>query len=212
MNFIYDDESYEVEVIRKNNRNLYIRVKEDLKIVITCPYLYTDGMIRKILEENQSSVISMIQKQEKKNETVRSEKNSLLGRKISVIYENVRKPVFDNDTLIIKDDNMLNNWYKKKAYEVFKIYLDEAYEVFEESVPYPKLKVRSMKTRWGVCNRKDNSVTLNLELIKKDQEFLNYVIVHELSHFVHFDHSNSFWKTVEKYCPDYKRVRKALKE
>ena len=201
MNFIYDDKSYEVEVTRKNNRNLYIRVKEDLRIVITCPYLYTDGMIKKILEENYASVISMIQKQEKKNETVNKEKNSLLGRKISVIYENVRKPVFDNNTLIIKDDNMLNNWYKKKAYEVF-----------EEKVPYPKLKVRNMKTRWGVCNRKDNSVTLNLELIKKDQEFLNYVIVHELSHFVHFDHSNSFWKTVEKYCPDYKRVRKALKE
>lgn len=212
MNFIYDDKSYEVEVTRKNNRNLYIRVKEDLRIVITCPYLYTDGMIKKILEENRTSVISMIQKQEKKNETVNKEKNSLLGRKISVIYENVRKPVFDNNTLIIKDDNMLNNWYKKKAYEVFKIYLDEAYEVFEEKVPYPKLKVRNMKTRWGVCNRKDNSVTLNLELIKKDQEFLNYVIVHELSHFVHFDHSKNFWKTVEKYCPDYKRVRKALKE
>ena len=69
-----------------------------------------------------------------------------------------------------------------------------------------------MKTRWGVCNRKNNSVTLNLELIKKDHKYLNYVIVHELSHFVHFDHSRLFWQTVSKYCPEYKIVRKELKK
>lgn len=107
---------------------------------------------------------------------------------------------------------MLDKWYRAKAYEIFKIYLDEAYYVFEEKIPYPKLKIRNMKTRWGVCNRKDNSVTLNLELIKKDKMYLNYVIVHELSHFVHFDHSKAFWSTVEKYCPEYKKVRKSLKE
>ena len=107
---------------------------------------------------------------------------------------------------------MLNNWYKKYAKEVFKKYLDEAYYVFDEKIPYPIIKVRSMKTRWGVCNRRDNSVTLNLELIKKDPMYLNYVIVHELSHFVHFDHSKAFWGVVEKYCPDYKIVRKKLKE
>ena len=107
---------------------------------------------------------------------------------------------------------MLNNWYKKYAKDVFKKYLDEAYYVFGEKIPYPIIKVRSMKTRWGVCNRRDNSVTLNLELIKKDPMYLNYVIVHELSHFIHFDHSRAFWHVVEKYCPDYKTVRKKLKE
>ena len=74
------------------------------------------------------------------------------------------------------------------------------------------LKIRQMKTRWGVCNRKDNSVTLNLELIKKDKSCLNYVIVHELSHFVHFNHTKEFWCTVEKYCPDYKSVRQELEK
>ena len=100
----------------------------------------------------------------------------------------------------------------QKKVEVFKKYLDEAYYVFDEKIPYPIIKVRGMKTRWGVCNRRDNSVTLNLELIKKDPMYLNYVIVHELSHFVHFDHSKAFWGVVEKYCPDYKIVRKKLKE
>lgn len=212
MSFIYDDNCYEVMVTRKNNRNLYIRIKDDLKITVTCPHFYTDKMIKKILEENKNSIINMINKQIKKNKTNLKEKNSLLGYPLTVIYKEVKKPFFYQNTITIKDDKMLDKWYQKTAHEVFQKYLDEAYEVFDENIPYPKLKVRSMKTRWGVCNRKDNSVTLNLELIKKNQEYLNYVIVHELSHFVHFDHGKGFWNTVEKYCPDYKRVRKALKE
>ena len=211
MYFFTDDNKYEVNIIRKNNKNLYIRVSDDLKINITCPYLYTNKIIENIVNNNYNEIVKMINKQLKIKTTKEIDNTSLLGKKISIFYEDVTKPLYKDNTLVIKDDIMLDKWYKKKAKEIFKIYLDEVYYVFEENIPYPKLKVRSMKTRWGVCNRKDNSITLNLDLIKKDQEYLNYVIVHELSHFVHFNHSKNFWNTVEKYCPDYKRVRKELK-
>lgn len=212
MHFNYLDKDYLVIIEKKNNKNLYIRVTEDLKIKITCNYLFTKLSIKKILEDNRQSIEKMIDKQIKKNETNKREYNNLLGKKLNIIYKEVKKPIYNLDTIIVKDDVMLNNWYKKYAKDVFKKYLNEAYYVFDEKIPYPIIKVRSMKTRWGVCNRRDNSVTLNLELIKKDPEYLNYVIVHELSHFIHFDHSRAFWHVVEKYCPDYKTVRKKLKE
>lgn len=212
MHFNYLDKDYLVIIEKKNNKNLYIRVTEDLKIKITCNYLFTKLSIKKVLEDNRQSIEKMIDKQIKKNETNKREYNNLLGKKLNIIYKEVKKPIYNLDTIIVKDDVMLNNWYKKYAKDVFKKYLDEAYYVFDEKIPYPIIKVRSMKTRWGVCNRRDNSVTLNLELIKKDPEYLNYVIVHELSHFIHFDHSRAFWHVVEKYCPDYKTVRKKLKE
>lgn len=212
MDFVLDGISYEVIIEKKNNKNLYIRVTEELKIKVSCPYLYTKKMIKSILEENDKSLRKMIESQKKKNKDKLKENYQLLGKPFNILYKNINKPSFCNNVLTVKDDEMLNKWYKIKAKELFKIYLDEAFYAFEEKIPYPKLKVRSMKTRWGVCNRKDNSVTLNLELIKKDQKYLNYVIVHELSHFVHFDHSKAFWNTVNKYCPDYKRVRKELKE
>ena len=210
MYFNYDKRDYIINIIRKNNKNLYIRVNDKLEINITCPYYYTDNIIKDIVKKNSNDIINMIEFQNKKNISKKIDNSSLLGKKINIIYEDVSRPKYDNDTLIIRDDKMLNNWYKKKALEIFPIYLEEAYQVFDEKIPFPKIKVRSMKTRWGVCNRKDNSVTLNLDLIKKDQEYLNYVIVHELSHFIHFDHSKEFWNTVEKYCPEYKRVRKEL--
>ena len=212
MHFNYLDKDYLVIIEKKNNKNLYIRITEDLKIKITCNYLFTKLSIKKVLEDNRQSIEKMIDKQIKKNETNKREYNNLLGKKLNVIYKEVNKPIYNLDTIIVKDDVMLNNWYKKYAKDVFKKYLDEAYYVFDEKIPYPIIKVRSMKTRWGVCNRRDNSVTLNLELIKKDPMYLNYVIVHELSHFIHFDHSRAFWHVVEKYCPDYKTVRKKLKE
>ena len=69
-----------------------------------------------------------------------------------------------------------------------------------------------MTSRWGVCNRKNNSITLNLELIKKDIRYADYVIVHELCHFIEFNHSKRFWDIVNKYSPDYKDIRKEMRD
>lgn len=212
MFFLYDNNKYNVFINRKNIKNLYIRVDDELNININCPYFYTKGMVKDIISKNEKDIVKMILAKNKHLNRLENEKYMLLGKQLDVLYSSVKKPIYNDNKLIVKDDNMLDKWYKLKAKEVFKIYLDEAYYVFEEKIPYPILKIRSMKTRWGVCNRKDNSITLNIELIKKDKEYLNYVIVHELSHFVHFDHSKAFWKTVEKYCPEYKIVRKKLKE
>ena len=69
-----------------------------------------------------------------------------------------------------------------------------------------------MKTRWGVCNRSNNTITLNSELLKKEITLLDYVIVHEMCHFKHPNHSKDFWNEVSKYYPYYKLARKKLKE
>ena len=95
---------------------------------------------------------------------------------------------------------------------MWKWILDYNYNLFDEKIPYPILKIRLMKTRWGVCNRRSNTVTLNTKLIEYSLEKLDYVIIHELSHFVHFNHSKNFWNLVSKYCPNYKLIRKELKD
>ena len=89
---------------------------------------------------------------------------------------------------------------------------DYYYDKFNESIPYFTLRFRNMKTRWGVCNRKSKTITLNTNLINYDLSCLDYVIVHEISHLVEFNHSSNFWKVVEKYYPDYKIIRKILKD
>ena len=86
------------------------------------------------------------------------------------------------------------------------------YQIFPKKIPYPHLTIRRMTTRWGVCNIKLKRVTLNLELIKKDLKYLDYVIVHELAHFIHPNHSRDFWNLVAILVPNYKVLRKEMRE
>ena len=130
-------------------------------------------------------------------------------------YDYIETPLYDfeiyGNKIFAKNRKSVEKYFTKKRKEIYTEHLDYWYNQFEEKIPYPKLKIRTMKTRWGVCNRRDNSITLNAELLKYDFEKLDYVIIHELSHFRHFNHSKDFWHLVEKYCPTYKQIRKELR-
>ncbi len=75
----------------------------------------------------------------------------------------------------------------------------------------PVLKVRQMKTRWGVCAPARRQITLNLRLAEKPRAAAEYVVLHEYAHFVHPNHSPAFWAVVARYMPDYKARRTLLK-
>lgn len=211
MYFEFNNNKYEIVIIRKDNKNTYIRVKDDLKIYVTTNKFTSDKIILKLLDENYGNIVSMIEKSLRKK--MRNEKSMILGNEVDiVVFSYQDKPELYNNKFYIKNKDKLDKYVKDYAYEIFENRLKKLYNIFEEKIPYPKLKIRKMTSRWGVCNRRDNSITLNIELIRMDIKYLDYVIVHELSHFVHFDHSNNFWKLVSKYCSNYKEIRKEMRE
>ena len=72
-------------------------------------------------------------------------------------------------------------------------------------------RVRSMKTRWGSCNTRTRSINFALELARKDDECLNYIILHELAHIRVPNHGPQFQALLDRYMPDWRRIRKKLK-
>ena len=212
MTFDYklDGENYIVEVVKKNNKNTYIKVKEDLTIYVTTNYFVTKRYVKNVLDNNNEFLRKAIKKV--KNRIQKDNDFYYLGKKYDIIYTDFNRVEVDGGKIYSKNENSLNKWLKGQMVLVFTERLEYNYNLFSEKIPFPKLKIRSMKTRWGVCNKRDNSVTLNSKLIKYSLNEIDYVIIHELSHFVHFDHSRDFWNTVEKYMPDYKKSVRVLKE
>ncbi|MBQ9023698.1 MAG: DUF45 domain-containing protein [Bacilli bacterium] len=210
MDFKYNGKTYEIIVEKKNNKNTYIRVKDDLKIYVSTSFLTPKIVIKNLIENNRESIIKMINLQEKKQ----SKKDGyyFLGQRIDIVKSNIKRPYLEDDILYINSKDDITKWYNKQAKKVFKERLDTIYNTFTEDIPYPKLIIRSMKTRWGVCNKNLEKVTLNYNLIYMDRKYLDYVIVHELSHFIHFDHSKEFWKLVSQNEPNYKQIRKEMRE
>lgn len=208
MKYSVDNKEYDVLIERKNNKNTYIKIKNN-GIVVTTNYLVSDRKIIKLLDSNISFLRKALRMEEYKRE--KDDNFYYFGKKYDIIITPLYDVEFINDKVYTKSLDSLDKYLRKNMKEIYKERVDFYYKQFVENIPYPIIKFRTMKTRWGVCNRSNNSITLNNELIKYDIGCLNYVIVHELSHFVHFDHSKEFWTTVEKYYPEYKKYRDMLK-
>ena len=211
MNIKVNDKNYEVIIVKKiGNRNTYVRVKEDLKIYVTTNTFTSNKEIERIILNNKDSLLKMISKMEEKQKN--NECFFYLGKKYDVIYTSNEGIVLGEEKVFVNRDADLEKWYKKQASKIFQEHLDACYKIFSRKIPYPTLTIRKMTTRWGVCNTRDKRVTLNLELMKKPIYCLDYVIMHELSHLIHPNHSSAFWQLVEENCKDYKKIKKILKE
>ena len=197
----------DVFVIKKRQKNTYLRVKED-GIYIKTNYLTTNKYILNLLRENENKIIKMQEHLKKKQEY--NQDFFYLGKKYNIVKSNLEDIVVGDSTILVRDELILNKWLVKQARIIFKENLDEIYKIFPVEIPYPSLTIRKMKTRWGVCNTRIKKITLNLELIKKDKKYLDYVIVHELSHLVYPNHGSDFWHLVSILVPNYKVLRKEL--
>lgn len=204
--YIFNNKEYQIEVIRKNNKNTYLRVKDN-KIVVTTNYLTSNRTISKLITSNKEFIDRALTKSISKSEDTSFK---LFGREYDIIY-GFKDTEVDNNKIYTKDEKSLNKYLSLYITNIYSERLDYWYNIFEEDIPVPNLKIRKMTSRWGVCNIKNHNVTLNSELFKYDIKALDYVIVHELSHFIHHNHSKDFWLLVGKYYPKYKEVRKYLR-
>lgn len=122
------------------------------------------------------------------------------------------KPVDDSPTdrdLIVVPAEVLAAWVKSEARERLPVEFQALAETL--SFNWSRIFVRSQKTKWGTCSSRGN-ISLNWRLIKCPDEIRRYIMIHELCHTVHMNHSKAFWNLVAEHYPDYRKAHRWLRE
>ena len=210
----YFKKSYPV-LIKATNRKKTISIRVEKKnILVNTPNFVEDNYILGLLEKKRNWINDKFAKiSTKQNSFIKEGEIFYLGKKYNIqlkkgIYNNI---VVNNSNLEItyKGENIkfkkiIEDWYKRKCF----ILLEERLLFFSKKikVEYKNFKIRSYKRRLGSCDNK-KCLSFNWKLILMPKEIIDYVVIHELCHILHFNHSKLFWKEVSIYCPEYKKQK-----
>lgn len=211
------------EVQFKDRKTMEIAIEPPDKIVVIAPPGTSEEIILTKVKQKASWLVQKMftfrnmQTQKITREFVNGESFMYLGRNYSmqiIIDEAIKQPqvkLFRGKfyvTIPIKDEELIKasmeNWYRNKAKEQIEERI-KYYQVYLDKKP-TKIKIKDQKKRWGSCTSHDE-LLFNWRCVLAKVHALDYIIVHELCHMYHKDHSKAFWDLVGSIMPDYE-IRK----
>lgn len=216
------------KIVYSARRSIGITIGPDSGVIVRAPYgtsmktierlvLSKSGWIERHLE-NQSAIIRINQSRDFRD----GESHYFGGKKYSlrIVQADTSYVKHYEDIIEIgvkridekeKIKTLLERWYKKMAEELFRTILQDLLSRFSHKSFSPSgIKVRAMKGRWGSCTSK-GIITLSTELIKINEKYSEYVILHELCHLKHHNHGSQFYQLLSEVCPEWKSVRRELR-
>ena len=213
----------EVKIIKKEVKNITLKVRPNGEAILTAPKTASDEHIKFVIKKRakwirQKRAFFTSFKTSKK-EYVSGEDFKYLGRsyRLKVVQskeECVRLQrgyleLFVKDKSDIKrKENLVYEWYHEKATLFFFNILQEFNKIVKQDIK--SVKIRQMKTRWGSCNPYKSYINLNIELIKKPKACIEYVVFHELAHLLYPNHSKKFYDYLTLYMPDWQKRKEIL--
>ena len=205
---------FEVEYIyNKKLKNSYIKIDKNFNIVVKTPNA-SQNFVYKLLHDKEAWI---------QNQFIKFQKNRPISIRLEdeILFFGDIYSIDGEEFLFLREKisrlKILNKATILRCYHAF--YLREAKEYLPKRVQYfatlmqlnfKELKFRKLKSRWGSCNSL-GVITLNSELMKVRKELVDYVVVHELAHLVHMNHSKEFHALVDSYLSNSKPLRKELK-
>ncbi len=228
--FIYNNKEYKYYLTIKNIKRINIRISNDCKINVSAPYNVPFEFINNFviskgewIEKNISN-IQCIKNIKPDNNIYENKKVYFIGELYTI---NIKKCNYklincDYSNKIINiytyynDSQKIKEQYLKWLADNGKLFFHKLTEEMiillnrEYNIKFPKIKIRNMKTRWGSCTPSKNCIRLNVQLIKADIKCIEQVILHELVHFIHCNHSKDFYDVMKKYMPNYKLIKERL--
>ncbi len=227
---VYSDKQIEFELERKNVKNINLNVKPDMSIVVTAnddvPVEFIQDFVKRKapwILKNKGYFKNTQPEQITKKEYVSGESFKYLGKQYRLKVEETDKDesvkhyqgfiyLFVKDKKDLnKKKKLLNEWFEKKAAIAFKESLDRIYPIVEKyGMAKPAIQIKLMKARWGSCNRNKKIISLNSELIKAPKYCIDYVVLHELIHFMQKNHNKEFYNFMTSLMPDWRQRKEIL--
>jgi len=208
----------------RRKRSLALKVDKQGQVVVMTPLHTSKQDVRRFVQAKRDWISNQLARHETlslQKELARGASLHFLGASLDI------KAVIGPRNLCEQRDNVL--YVVSRQSEPGKDYLEtrashwlreQAGEMLPQKLQFLSsqtglsgkgLQIKSYRARWGSC-RHDGVIQLNWKLIMAPSEVIDYVLVHELSHLKHFNHSAAFWALVDQHCPEYKQRRQWLKQ
>lgn len=226
---IADGREINYHLERKTVKNLNLRIRKDGNVFVSANTAVPVEQIDKFVCSKASYVLNAIVKFEEMaqyrpqpKQYVSGETFYVQGRGLRLQLSQAPKDSITSDGIYIylsvKDPNdsekkrrIVNRFLDQQCKAVFDEIIDELYPMFRKyGVERPVLRIRDMETRWGSCLVKKGIVSLNKRLLEAPRYCIEYVVMHELCHFIHPNHSKQFYNFLAMLMPDWKERKQFL--
>lgn len=217
-----------ITVERKNIKNIRLKVYPEAVVKISSPVFVTDEYLMQFITAHQKWIEDKLNgfsktkgyaatKAVKDGMSIRMLGEDLIfsirkSEKADIFREGKNLCILSTD--IDNQEKLLlqfEKWWRKESLAILKHYVDSLYPIIGKyGVIYPSINLKKMKTLWGSCNINKNKITFNLYLTKARPACVEYVVLHELVHFIYPNHSKLFYDFLESYMPDWKDRKKIL--
>lgn len=219
--------SFPVMVSLKKMKQVRLKVFPSGEIKLSAPVGTPEKWIVEYLNDKMSwieekmDLFVQTRAIEKEEHFVSGSSTHVLGRQLTIqVHSACRKQIVCEDGILHvytpetdqpTIDRQVNNWWQKASKEYFQDVLDRLYPIVEKhGVERPAICVKKMRTLWGSCSRNNQKINLNFYLYKASVPCVEYVILHELAHFLYPYHDKDFYDFITIYMPDWQYRKQQL--
>lgn len=216
---------------RKKVKNINLRIKPNKDVYVSAPSSVSIQQIEGFLHSKADFILNAIKKYDdiirftpKPKQYVSGETICILGHELMLkVFQYKCNTVKFDDTyvyLFVKNTDDFNskartidNWLKQYCEQIVRQTCKKTYDIFKKyGVKFPEIKFRHMVSRWGSCQPKRGILTFNYALIEVPMSCVEYVIIHEFTHFLQANHSKKFYSQISIFLPDWKQRKDLLEK
>lgn len=218
---------YHIE--RKRVKNLNLRVRKDGSVFVSANEMVPCEEIDRFIHSKASFIFKaidhfyeMAQYKPQPKQYVSGETFYIQGRGLRLQVSQAKKDAISSDGVYIflemKDINniekrkrLITRFLDQQCKTVFSEVIETLYPLVKKyGIDKPSLRIRDMETRWGSCLTKKKIITLNKRLLEAPRNCIEYVVMHELCHLVHPNHSKQFYSFLTMLMPDWRERKSYL--